>query len=89
MREIIITEKQLVKLLEVAMDLDIYVQPVHYDTSNGNENLESSIKEMISKLNEIHQMFETGKKIFPDQKTELFKVLDSLNQIYEKIKYIK
>ena len=52
MKTIIITESQLVKLLETAMDLDIYVQPVDYSTSAGNDNLIDSIEDNIFKLNE-------------------------------------
>ena len=87
MSEIIISEKQLAKLIETAMDLDIYVQPKSFDTSNGNEDVEGSLKEMISKMEEILMMFKNGKKVFPEEKSELFKNFDNFNSIYEKIKF--
>jgi hypothetical protein len=92
MGKIIITESQLRKLLEtgsnsVAMDLDIYTQPTQIDTSNGNENVEETVDEIISKLKELSSMFETGLKVHPELKNRLFGILDDINSNYEKIKY--
>lgn len=91
MRTIVITEKQYKRLVETgsnsaAMDLDIYVQPVEYDTSTGNENLEDSIEDIIGKLKELNSLFKVGKKIEHNTKNEVFKVVDNLNSIYNKTK---
>lgn len=91
MRTILITEKQYQKLLETgsnsaAMDLDIYVQPVSYDTSTGNENLEDSLDEIMDKLKELNSLFKVGKKIKQDTKNRIFSVVDELNTIYDTTK---
>lgn len=91
MRTILITEKQYRRLLETgsnsaAMDLDIYVQPVHYDTSTGNENLEDSLDEIMDKLKELNSLFKVGKKIKQDTKNKIFSVVDELNSIYNTTK---
>ena len=91
MRTILITEKQYRRLLETgsnsaAMDLDIYVQPVHYDTSAGNENLEDSLDEIMNKLKEQNYLFKVGKKIKQDTKNKIFSVVDELNSIYNTTK---
>lgn len=64
MSSIIITNTQLVKLVETAMDLDIYVQPINQPFSNGNQDVVDSLDEMIDKSQELKSMFETGKKKF-------------------------
>lgn len=92
MKKILITEKQLKKLVETgsnsaAMDLDIYVQPVTYDTSNGNEDEENAVEQIIDKLQELLSMFKSGKKVNSQQKNEIFKELDSINSNFENIKY--
>lgn len=87
MKTIIITEKQLVKLLETAMDLDIYVQPMDYSTSSGNNDLNDSIDEMILKLKEMKSMFETGKTISSESKKVFFDLNNQINKIYEKTKF--
>lgn len=89
MSEIIISEKQLAKLIETAMDLDIYVQPKSFDASNGNENIEETLEDIIGKIQELLNMFKTGKKIFPEDKSKLFESLDYFQEIYEKIKFDK
>jgi len=90
-KTILITEKQYKRLVETgsnsaAMDLDIYVQPVEYDTSTGNENLEDSIEDIIGKLKELNSLFKVGKKIEHNTKNDVFKVVDDLNSIYNKTK---
>ena len=87
MRTIIITESQLVKLMETAMDLDIYVQPVDYSTSSGNDDLIDSIEDNISKLNELKQMFKTGKSISTESKSEFYKLTNKINKIYDQTKF--
>lgn len=92
MGKIIISEKQLRKLLEngsnsVAMDLDIYTQPMVHDTDNGNLEEEGAVEEIISKLQELLSMFKTGKKVSSDQRVKIFKNLDNINSNFEDIKY--
>lgn len=87
MSSIIITEKQLVKLIETAMDLDIYVQPKNFSASNGNEDLENTLDESIQKLEELKSMFKTGKKISGETENYFNKILDDLNKLYENVKY--
>lgn len=86
MPSIKITEGQLSKLLETAMDLDIYVQPIDYPSSNGNESVESTISDSIDKLKEILTLFKTGKKIFPENQIPIHKLFDAINKVYLDVK---
>lgn len=86
MPSIKITEGQLSKLLETAMDLDIYVQPIDYPSSNGNKSVESSISDSIDKLKEILTLFKTGKKIFPENQIPIHKLFDAINKVYLDVK---
>lgn len=91
MKTILITEEQYKRLLETgsnsaAMDLDIYVQPVEYDTDNGNSNLEDSLDEIMDKLKELNSLFKVGKKISQDTKNKIFSVVDDINSIYDTTK---
>lgn len=81
-----ITEGQLSKLLETAMDLDIYVQPIEHPSSNGNEGVESSISDSIDKLKELLVLFKTGKKIYPENQIPIHKLLDAINKVYLDVK---
>lgn len=87
MSTIIITESQMVKLMETAMDLDLYVQPVNYSTSNGNVNIIDSIDDSISKLKELKNMFETGKKISSESQKNFYDLSNFINKLLEKTKY--
>jgi hypothetical protein len=92
MGKIIITEKQLKRLLEtgsnsVAMDLDIYTQPTNYDTDNGNLDEEGAVQDVIDKLQELLSMFKSGKKVNSHQRNTIFKNLDDINSNFENIKY--
>lgn len=91
MKKIIVTENQFKRIFETgaanaAMDLDIYVQPVNYDTSDGNENLNNSLDEVISNLKELKNLFSVGKKIKSDIKNEIFRLVDNSKAIYDKVK---
>ena len=77
----------MVKLFETAMDLDIYVQPVDYSTSSGNDDLIDSIDDNISKLNELRQMFKTGKTISTESKGDFFNLTNKINKIYDQTKF--
>lgn len=88
MKKFIVTKKQYQRLLETgsnsaAMDLDRYVQSVSYDTSNGNENLEDSIQEIIDNLKELSFMFKVGKKINDSTKNQIFKIVDDVKSVYD------
>lgn len=87
MSKIIIKESELVKLIEIAMDLDRYVQQSNYDTNNGNESLEQSIESIIDRLKELLGMFKYGKKIPTTTSSELYGVMDKINNIYNEIKF--
>lgn len=91
MSKIVITKEQYQRLFETgaanaAMDLDIYVQPVHYDTSTGNENLEDSIDEIIGNLKELNSLFKSGKKVKTSTKNKIFRVVDALKNAYDSTK---
>ena len=94
MGKFIISETQLKKLLEsgagsnsVAMDLDIYTQPIQYDTDNGNQDEEGAVQDVIDKLQELLSMFKSGKKVNSNQRNKIFKNLDDINSNFESIKY--
>lgn len=87
MKKIILKESELVKLIETAMDLDIYVQPVDYDTNNGNIDFEDSTELIIDRLKELIYMVNSGKKINTQTKQKLFRIQDLINSIYNEIKY--
>lgn len=92
MKKIIITEKQLKKLRETgsnsaAMDLDIYTQPIHHDSDNGNIEEEEAVGEIIDRLQELLSMFKSGKKVNSIQRNKIFKQLDDINTNFEDIKY--
>lgn len=88
MKKIVITKEQYQRIFETgsnsaAMDLDIYVQPVDYDTSNGNESLEDSVQDIIGKLKELNSLFDNGKKIKSLTKNKIYKIVDDLNTVYD------
>lgn len=88
MASIIITEQQLVKLMETAMDLDIYVQPVDPMIPGLNNGFVDSLEEMKTKIEELSMMAGNGKEIGQQNKIEIHKLLDLFNKVYEKIKYV-
>lgn len=87
MSKILIKESELIELIEVAMDLDIYSQLNNPSTNNNNLDLQNSIEEIISKLKELLSMFEGGKKVDATLKSRLYKNLDNLTDTYKRIKY--
>jgi hypothetical protein len=93
MLKIIITESQYKKLVEqggsnsVAMDLDIYTQPMQTDTDNGNIDVVDATEDIIDNLEELVAMFKTGKKTPEQVKSKLYKALDDLNDTHSEIKY--
>jgi len=92
MLKVIITESQYKKLLErgsnsVAMDLDIYTQPMQTDTDNGNLDVIDASEEIIDSLEELISMFKGGKKTRPELKNKIYKGLDDIKSAYSEIKY--
>ena len=89
MSKFIIKESQYQKLLEqgVAMDLDIYSQPMTTASDNGNSDIEDAVDDIISKMGELKSMIESGKKIRPESKTQIVHSLDQINQTFSNIKY--
>ena len=94
MLKVIITESQYKKLMErgsnsVAMDLDIYTQPMQTDTDNGNIDVIDASEEIIDSLEELISMFKGGKKTKPEIKNKIYKGLDDIKGAYSEIKYEK
>jgi hypothetical protein len=94
MLKVIITESQYKKLLEigshtnsVAMDLDIYTQPMQTDTDNGNLDVIDASEEIIDSLEELISMFKGGKKTRPEFKNKIYQGLDNIKSAYSEIKY--
>ena len=92
MLKVIITEKQYKKLVEyapngVAMDLDIYTQPMQTDTDNGNIDVIDASEEVIDSLEELISMFKGGKKTRPEVKDLIYKGLDGIKKAHSEIKY--
>jgi hypothetical protein len=90
--KVIISENQYKKLVEagsnsVAMDLDIYTQPMQTDTDNGNLDVIDASEEVIDKLEELISMFKGGKKSKPQMKGKIYKGLDSINKAHSEIKF--
>lgn len=88
MASIIITEQQLVKLMETAMDLDIYVQPIDPMVPGTNDDFTGAMESIKSKIDELIMMTQNGKNIEQQNKIEIYKLLDLINKVYEKIKYV-
>lgn len=87
MAKIIIKESDLIKLIETAMDLDIYNQPMATSANNGNLDTEEVIEDMISKLKELLYMVKQGKEVDWEVKDQIYKQSDQLNKAYERLKY--
>jgi hypothetical protein len=89
MAKILIKESDLIKLIETAMDLDIYSQPTAVDTDNGNLDTEDTIEDIVSKLKELLYMIKQGKAVDWEVENEINKESDKVNQIYDRLKYDK
>jgi hypothetical protein len=92
--KVIISENQYKKLVEagsnsVAMDLDIYTQPMQTDTGNGNLDVIDASEEVIDSLGELISMFKGGKKTRPEVKNLIYKGLDDIKKAHAEIKYEK
>ena len=71
----------------VAMDLDIYTQPMQTDTDNGNIDVIDASEEVIDSLEELISMFKGGKKTRPELKNKIYQGLDDIKNAYSEIKY--
>lgn len=93
MARFIITESQYQKLIEqggsnsVAMDLDIYSQPMTTHTDNGNLDVEDAVDDIISKMEELKSMLKSGKPVNPELKNMIYDGLDKINSAFSNIKY--
>ena len=92
MLKIIISERQYKKLMErgsnsVAMDLDIYTQPMQTDTDNGNLDVIDASEEIIDSLEELISMFKGCKKTLPEFKNKIYQGLYNIKSAYSEIKY--
>jgi len=88
MSSIIVKESQLVKLIETAMDLDIYVQTVDSPIPGQNDDFVDSLEDIQQKIQEIVMMANNGEKINHQQRGEIFRLLDLFNKVYENIKFV-
>lgn len=86
MKKILIKESELIKLIETAMDLDIYSQEPNVSTGGPNKDAEQSVEDIISKLKELLNMLQSGKKVDTSLKSKIYKNLDDLNSTFEEIK---
>jgi hypothetical protein len=87
MGKILIKESDFIKLIETAMDLDIYIQPTSINTDNGNLDTDDAIEDIIDRLKELLNMLQSGKKVSTELKSGIYKNLDSINKTYSDIKY--
>lgn len=93
MARFILTESQYQKLLEqggsnsVAMDLDIYSQPMTTHTDNGNLDVEDAVDDIITKMEELKSMLKSGKPVNPELKNMIYDGLDKINSAFSNIKY--
>ena len=92
MSKIIITEFQLKKLMEqntnsVAMDLDIYSQPMDTPAGNPNDEVQESAEQIMDYLKELIAMMKGGKEIPTTLRQKIHKGLDDVKGAYENIKY--
>jgi len=88
MKKYRLTELQLKRLSEVAMDLDRFSQEPNQATGSSNKDIEGTTEEIIQKLEELLNQFKTGKKVSPSHKMLLHKSLDEINKVYDMIKNV-
>lgn len=87
MNKIIIKESELIKLIETALDTDIYNQTMDTPVGSENDDESDAIEDIVERLKELLSMIKTGKKLNSTSKTQIFKNLDQINQTYNGIKY--
>lgn len=87
MKKILIKESELIKLIETAMDLDIYSQEPNVSSGSPNKDAEQSVEEIIGKLKELLNMLQSGKSVDTALKGKIYRNLDDLNKTFSSIKY--
>jgi len=89
MSSIIINESELVKLVEVAMDISRYREPIQYSNGEENKSAEDATKDIIQILNELLSIIQSNRRISPQEKSMIFKSYDILKNTHDKIKFKK
>jgi hypothetical protein len=89
MSSIILNESQVVKLIEVAMDISRYREPIQYSKGNENEDVEGATKDIISILKELLFLIQSNRRLSPQDKSMIYKSYDQLKDTHNKIKYKK
>jgi len=89
MRKIILKESELIKLIETAMDLDIYSQNMTTPAGRPTEDAEDTAEEIIGYLKELISMMKGGKEVPTTIRHKIYKNLDDIKQTYHSIKYGK
>lgn len=89
MRRILIKETELIKLIETAMDLDIYSQNMTTPAGRPTEDSEESAEEIIGYLKELISMMKGGKEVSSVLRQNIHKNLDDIKKTYQNIKYGK
>lgn len=87
MKKILIKESELIKLIEVAMDLDQFEQLPSFSSGSVNKDAEDSVEEIISRLKELLNILQSGKNVDTTLKSKIYKNLDDLNKTFSSIKY--
>lgn len=89
MSSIIINESELVKLVEVAMDISRYREPIQYSDGTENKNAEEATKDIIQILKELLSIIQSNRRLTPQDKSMIFKSFDMLKNTHDKIKFKK
>jgi len=89
MSSIIINESELVKLVEVAMDISRYREPIQYSDGTENKNVGDATKDIIQILKELLSIIQSNRRISPQEKSMIFKSYDILKNTHDKIKFKK
>ena len=89
MTSMLINESELVKLVEVAMDISRYREPIQYSDGTENKNVEDATEDIISILKELLFIIQSNRNLTPQDKSMIFKSYDQLRKTHDKIKYKK
>lgn len=89
MSSIIINESELVKLVEVAMDISRYREPIQYSDGEENKSAEDATKDIIQILKELLSIIQSNRRLTPQDKSMIFKSYDILKNAHDKIKFKK
>jgi len=89
MIKILLKESELIKLIETAMDLDIYSQNMTTPAGRPTEDAEETAEEIIEYLKELISMMKGGKEVSTPLRQSIYKNLDDIKNTYQNIKYGK